>query len=458
MTPHIQAASAGGGEGVAGIVLADLGLLLVTAFAFAVLAKRLRQPAVLGEIVAGIALGPSLLGLLPGHLTEVLFPPAARPYLMVLSQLGLVLFMFGVGYELRFSRLRGVGKQVLAVSFASVALPFAFGAGLALLLYPWLDRHELKMGGPLGPALFLGAAMSITAFPVLARIVTERGIQHSKLGTVALASAAVQDFLAWCVLAVVVAVVTVGGPWPLGRIALGSALFVLVLVYLVRPALKWLLSPRRKWAGSKLAVHTVLLAGLLACAWTTDLIGLHVVFGAFLFGAVVPRQPVAARAPEVPARIEQMSLLLLPVFFTVTGLSVDLGTLGMRGMVIVLLVIAVACLSKFAGAAGAARLTGAGGRRSVALGVLLNTRGLTELVILNVGLSLGVLDTRLFTAMVIMAVVTTLMTGPLLSRLRPKRDRVAVDAAQTPDAPAVPDVPDDAPDDAPDEEDTVRAA
>ncbi|MGW3997475.1 cation:proton antiporter [Amycolatopsis sp. NPDC004772] len=449
MTPHIKAASAGGGEAVAGVVLADLGLLLVTAFAFALLAKRLRQPAVLGEIVAGIALGPSLLGLLPGDPTAVLFPPAARPYLMVLSQLGLVLFMFGVGYELRLSRLRGVGKQVTAVSLVSVALPFALGAGLALLLYPWLDRHELKMGGALGPALFLGAAMSITAFPVLARIVTERGLQHSRLGTVALASAAAQDFLAWCVLAVVVAVVTVGGPWPLGRIALGSAVFVLVLVYVVRPALKWLLAPERKWAGSRIAVHTVLMAGLLTCAWTTDVIGLHVVFGAFLFGAVVPREAVAASTPEVPARIEQMSLLLLPVFFTVTGLSVDLGTLGMRGVVIVLAVIAVACVSKFAGAVGAARLTGADGHRSVALGILLNTRGLTELVILNVGLSLGVLDTRLFTAMVIMAVVTTLMTGPLLSRLKRRAPAAASVVAPAP-APA--------PEDAPDDEDTARAA
>jgi Kef-type K+ transport system membrane component KefB len=348
----------------------------------------------------------------------VLFPLAARPYLHVLSQFGLVLFMFGIGYELRLSRLRGIGRHVTAVSLASVILPFVLGAGLAVALYPWLDRQELARGGALGPALFLGAAMSITAFPVLARIITERGMQHSKLGTVALASAAVQDFLAWCVLAIVVAVVSVGGPWPVGRMAVGSVLFLVVLVYVVRPALKWLLAPERRWAGSGLAVNTVLLCGLMASAWTTDLIGLHVVFGAFLFGAIVPRRQVAANAPEVPRRIEQMSLLLLPVFFTVTGLSVDVGALGMQGVVMVVAVVAVACVSKFAGAAGAARLTGASGRRSVALGILLNTRGLTELVILNVGLSLGALDTRLFTAMVIMAVVTTLMTGPLLARVQ----------------------------------------
>jgi Kef-type K+ transport system membrane component KefB len=405
-------------ESVAGIVLADLALLLVAAFTFVKLAKLLRQPAVVGEIVAGIALGPSLLGLLPGHLTEVLFPPMARPYLQVLSQLGLVLFMFGVGYELRSTQLRGVGRQVTWVSLASVALPFALGAGLAVLLYPWFNHRELSTTNVLGPALFLGAAMSITAFPVLARIISERGMQRDRLGVIALGSAAIQDFIAWCVLAVIVAIVSAMSPGPLSKLMIGSTAFILGLVFVVRPALAWLLAPERRWAGSNIFVHSVLICGLLVCAWTTNEIGLHVVFGAFLFGAIVPRHHINAIAPEIPERIEQTSLLLLPVFFTVTGLSVDLGALGMQGMLMVLAVVVVACVGKFAGAAGAARLTGADGRRSVALGILLNTRGLTELVILNVGLSLGVLDLRLFTAMVVMAVITTVMTGPLLSRVR----------------------------------------
>jgi Kef-type K+ transport system membrane component KefB len=405
------------GETVAGIVLVDLALLLVAAFTFVKLAKLMRQPAVVGEIIAGIALGPSVLGLLPGDLTDVLFPHAARPYLQVLSQLGLVLFMFGIGYELRSTQIRGVGKLVTAVSLSSVALPFALGAGLAVLLYPWFNHSELGTMNVLGPALFLGAAMSITAFPVLARIISERGMQRDRLGVIALASAAIQDFIAWCVLAVIVAVVSAMSPGPLGRIAFGSVAFILGLVFVVRPALAWLLAPERRWAGSNLIIHSVLICGLLVCAWTTSEIGLHVVFGAFLFGTIVPRQHIEAMAPEVPERIEQTSLLLLPVFFTVTGLSVDLGALGMQGLVMLLAVVAVACLGKFAGAAGAARLAGASGQRSAALGILLNARGLTELVILNVGLTLGVLDTRLFTAMVMMAVVTTLMTGPLLTRL-----------------------------------------
>ncbi|WP_103531069.1 cation:proton antiporter [Streptomyces sp. SM11] len=416
MSTHGPAISAGESGGVAGTVLVGVALVLVAAFLFSAAAKRVRQPAVMGEIVAGIALGPSLLGLLPGDLPGLLFPPEARPYLEVLAQLGLVLFMFGVGYQLSLSHVSGVGRRIALVSFSSVALPFAMGAGLAVLLYPWLDRSELRTQGVLGPALFLGAAMSITAFPVLARIIVERGLQKHRVGVVALVSAAIQDVVAWTVLAAVVTVVSVSGLWSFGRTAGGAVAFGLVLVFVVRPALAWLLAPRRRWAGNGPTVHVVLCSGLLVSAWITDEIGLHAVFGAFLFGAVAPRHHIDATAPEVPERIDQTSLLLLPVFFTVTGLSVDLAGLGAQGLVMVLATVAVACVGKFLGAMGAARLTGSTGRESTVLGILLNARGLTELVVLNVGLSLGALDTRLFTAMVVMALLTTLMTGPLLTR------------------------------------------
>ncbi|GAA2581550.1 cation:proton antiporter [Actinomadura fulvescens] len=402
-------------EHITGIVLADLALLLSVAFVFVKLAARFGQPAVIGEIVAGITLGPSVLGLLPGNLTETLFPAEARPYLQVLAQVGLVLFMFGVGYQLSPSEIRGRGGQVTLVSLTSVIVPFAMGMGLAVLLYPWFDRSQLRTDGVIGPALFLGAAMSITAFPVLARIITERGLQKSRLGAVALTSAAIQDFLAWCVLAVVVAIVTAGGSEGLAWTAAASAGFLVAMLYVVRPALTWLLAPARK----RVMTHTTIVCGLLTSAWITDWIGLHVVFGAFLFGAVVPRHHIDARSPEVPERIEQTSLLLLPAFFTVTGLSVDLGGLGAQGALMAVAVVVVACAGKFAGATVAARLTGAGPRDSAVLGVLLNTRGLTELIILNVGLGLGVLDTRLFTAMVVMALFTTLIAGPLLTRLYP---------------------------------------
>ncbi|HET9254926.1 MAG TPA: cation:proton antiporter [Pseudonocardiaceae bacterium] len=399
------------------MVLADLALILAAAFLFARLAAAVRQPAVMGEIIAGLALGPSLLGMLPGNPTAVLFPLEARPYLAVLSQLGLVLFMFGLGYQLDVFHLKGLGGLVTSVSLSSVAVPFFLGSGLAILLCPWSDQSQLKTKGVLGPALFLGAAMSITAFPVLARIIAECGMQKSRLGTTAIACAAIQDFLAWCILAVVVAVVTTSGPWPLARITIESAAFVLGLIYLVRPGLAWLLAPRRRWAASSLTAHAVLICGLLACAWATDAIGLHTVFGAFAFGTVVPRGHIEALVPQVPERIDQTSLLLLPVFFTVTGLSVDLGGLGGRGVLMVAAVIVVACVGKFVGAAVPAKLCRQTGREAATLAILLNARGLTELVILDVGLRLGVLDQRLYTAMVIMAIVTTLMTGPLVRHM-----------------------------------------
>lgn len=397
-------------------VLVGLAVVVPAALLCGRIAQRLRQPAVLGEIAAGLMLGPSLLGLLPGNPTAVLFPTEARPFLQMLAQLGLVLFMFQVGYHLDFADLRGQGRHVVAVSLSSVALPFALGAGLALVLAPW-TFSEQERTGLVGPALFLGAAMSITAFPVLARILSDHGLSRERIGQVALASAALQDLLAWAMLAVVVVVVNATGSWPLARMAMLSALFVLCMMYVIRPGLRWLLAPERSWNRDSTLVYGVVFSGLLLSAWATDAMGLHTVFGAFVFGAVVPRRHIDAYAPDVPTRLEQSSLLLLPVFFVVTGLSVDFRGLGGQGLVMLLAVLVVACAGKFLGAAGAARLTGATARQSVTLGVLLNARGLTELVLLNVGLGLGVIDGRLFTAMVAMAVITTMMAGPLVQRL-----------------------------------------
>ncbi|OMI89478.1 cation/H(+) antiporter [Streptomyces sp. M1013] len=411
-----ELSAAGASQAAAGSLLAALALVLAAAALASRLARWARQPAVVGEIIAGIALGPSLLGLLPGDLVGLLFPADVRLALEVLAHLGLVLFMFGVGYQFDAGHLRGHGRQVVATSLASLTLPFALGAGLAWLLRPWFVTAEMSTSGLLVPALFLGAAMSITAFPVLARIIVERGLRRQRVGAVAVACAAIQDVLAWGVLAVVVALANSTGPWPVARMVLVSGVFVLGLLTLARPGLKWLLAPERRWSGGPVN-HAVLLVGLLLSAWATEAIGLHAVFGAFAFGAVVPRRSVDAATPEVPERIEQTSLLLLPVFFVVTGLSVDVTGLGGRGLLILLAVLAVACAGKFAGAAGAALLTGATRREAATLGVLLNTRGLTELIILNVGLALGALDSRMFTALVIMAVVTTVMAGPLLGLL-----------------------------------------
>jgi Kef-type K+ transport system membrane component KefB len=266
-------------EQVTGTLLADLALILGVAYVFARLAGRLRQPEVLGEIIAGLALGPVLLGLLPGEVTEALLPTAVRPYLQVLAELGLVMFMFGVGYQLDVSHLRGMGRQVAAVSAGALLLPFALGVGLAVTLHLWLATGELKSEGLVGPALFLGAAMAITAFPVLARIIVERGLQRERIGTIALASAAIQDVLAWCVLAGVTAVVRSTGAWPLATLATQLALFLCLLVYVVRPGLSWLLAPHRRWQATAPFVQMLLVTGLLCCAWATDAMGLHAVFG-----------------------------------------------------------------------------------------------------------------------------------------------------------------------------------
>lgn len=417
ITLEHSSVAAGSADVLTGQMLAGLAVILAVAFLFARLAKRIRQPLVMGEIVAGIALGPSLLGLLPGDPVGALFPADARPILQALSQLGLVLFMFGIGYELDFTCLRGAGRRVVWVSLSSVTLPFALGAGLAVLLFPWYDKSQLGTDGVLAPALFLGAAMSITAFPVLARIITESGMQRTRIGAMALTCAAIEDFIAWCVLAVIVVIATASGLWPLAQMVLESGLFLVVLLYAVRPGLRWLMAPERPWAARSSLIHTVLVTGLLVSAWATNEIGLHAVFGAFAFGAAVPRNHIEAQAPQVAERIEQTSLFLLPVFFTVTGLSVDLGGLGGHGVIMTIAVVVVACVGKFVGAAGSARLSGASRAESTTLGVLLNARGLTELVILNVGLGLGVLDSRMFSAMVVMALATTFMTGPLLQRL-----------------------------------------
>jgi Kef-type K+ transport system membrane component KefB len=402
-------------------LLGALAVIQSAAYVFTRLAGRVRQPAVMGEIVAGIALGPSVLGLLPGDPVDVIFPASIRSSLQALAQLGLVLFMFDIGYRFDGSHLRGQGRQVTTVSLTAMVLPFAMGAGLGCVLAPWFDRSEMKTNGVLVPALFLGAAMSITAFPVLARIVTERGLHKGRSGATALACAAIQDFLAWGVLAVVVALARSTGVRPLLRMAVLSAALLVGLVCVVRPFLRRLLAPERRRYGPAL-VQAVLVVGLLSSAWATERIGLQAAFGAFAFGAIAPGGQIDVRAPLIPERIEQTSLLLLPVFFVVTGLSVDLRGLGGRGVLMLLAVLTAACAGKFAGAASAARLTGATGREAVVLGVLLNTRGLTELVILTVGLSLGVLDGRLFTAMVVMAVVTTVMAGPLLDRLAEEDD------------------------------------
>jgi Kef-type K+ transport system membrane component KefB len=399
------------------LVFLDIAIVVVAARLMGRLFRRLRQPAVVGEIVAGVVLGPSLLGLLPGDLDRVLFPTDVRPYLNVIAQLGLVLFMFVVGLEVDMALIRRHRRTATTVSLASIALPFGLGVLLAGGLYGAHDVVGGRTVPPLAFALFLGVAMSITAFPVLARILTERGIHRLPLGVLALACAAIDDIVAWSLLALVVAVAVGGTLGGVGTIVGLTAVYAAVMLLVVRPLLRRLVTGFRARGRLTPDALAVVLVGVLLSAFATEEIGVHAIFGAFVFGAVLPRdEPGLIR--EVLQRIEQVSvLLLLPVFFVVAGLQVDVGGIGARGLVELVAILAVAIGGKFLGAAAAARLTGVRHRQAVALGVLMNARGLTEIVILQVGAQLGVLDQQLFTLMVVMALVTTVMTEPLLRRI-----------------------------------------
>ncbi len=403
---------------IAGMVFIDIAVIIIVARLFGRLAKAVGQPPVVGEIIAGIALGPSLLGLLPGALVSKLFPPEVLPYLNILAQLGLVLFMFIVGLELDMLLIRGRERLAGTISAASVVLPFGLGAGLALLIH---SRHSVTATGPVAPlalALFLGVAMSITAFPVLARILTDRGMHRTSTGVLALACAAVDDIIAWTLLAFVVAVVQGNGPLDVLRIIVLTAVFAGVMFGLVRPGLRRLNDWYRRAGRLTPDILAVVLIGVLASAYLTEIIGIHAIFGAFIFGAVMPRTGAADLTKEILERLEQVSvLLLLPLFFVVTGLSTNVGGISGSGLWQLALILVVAIGGKFVGAYAAARVMKVPGRQSAALGVLMNTRGLTELVILNVGKQLGVLDDELFTMMVLMALITTAMTGPLLKRV-----------------------------------------
>ena len=403
-------------------ILAELAAIIVLARTTGWLFTKVGQPAVVGEITAGILLGPSILGT---DLSETLFPLDTRPYLAVLASLGLVLFMFVVGLELDTKLIKGNGRVAGSVSVASILLPFTLGFGLAYILR---DDHQQSDGfWPF--ALFIGAAMSVTAFPVLARILTDRKMHRTETGGIALACAATDDILAWTLLAVVIAIGGGEGEehgW-LVFLAVPFALFALLVV---RPQLTRLTAAYQRAGRLTPGIMSVVLVGLLLFAAATEYLHVHYIFGAFLFGAIMPHEGAAALRHEILIRLEQISvLLLLPVFFLLSGLSVNIRGLSGENVVQLVLILAVAIGGKYVGAYLGARSAGVPHWQANSLGILMNTRGLTELVILNVGRELGLIGDTLFTMMVVMALVTTLMTGPLLTRAYPKR-RVARDIAE----------------------------
>jgi Kef-type K+ transport system membrane component KefB len=382
---------------------------------------RMRQPAVIGEIFAGVALGPSLLGVVWPSAYAWLFPPYLAPFLNILAQVGLVLFMFLVGYELDTGLLRGRGAAAVTVSQVSIAAPFASGVILAIAMF-----RSLSLPGVSLPtfALFLAVSMSITAFPVLARLLVDRGLDRTPLGSMALACAAVDDIAAWCLLAVVTATATNASVAGVAVTLAWLAVFVAGMFLVVRPLLARL---ARAEPGPGVLL-TVLVSAVLLSALATQEIGVHAIFGAFLLGVVTPRGSGGLVRATEPVRTFTMAVLL-PLFFVYTGLRTKFGLLGAdwRLWGWCLLVITVAVLGKGVGSTVAARVAGIGWRESLSLGALMNCRGLTELVVLNVGLDLGVISPTVFAILVVMTLVSTVMTAPLLSLIERRAGREAPD-------------------------------
>jgi Kef-type K+ transport system membrane component KefB len=399
----------------------DVVFHLLLALAAVVVAGRLLgwllrsagQPPVIGEVLGGILLGPSFLGRVAPDAAAYILPSSVAPLLGSVAQVGVVLYMFFVGLGLNTDLIRRRAYTTVWISHASIVAPFVLGSVLAVYLYPRVSSSDVSFTSF---ALFIGVAMSITAFPVLARILTDRGISQTELGVVALTCAAADDVTAWCLLALVVGVAQASVTGAVTTIAL-TFVFIALMFLAGRP-----LVSRALLRGD--AQHltpgalTMVLIGLAVSAFATDSIGIHSIFGAFLFGAIVPSDSaVARRLVRRPQSL--VSMLLLPAFFAFTGMRTEIGLLsGPSAWFTCGLIVVIATAGKFGGTLAAARLTGMAWRQAAGLGALMNTRGLMELIVLNVGLDLQVISPALFAMMVLMALVTTLATTPVLAALQ----------------------------------------
>jgi Kef-type K+ transport system membrane component KefB len=403
-------------------VMASTAIIIGVSYLSGAALRRLRQPEVIGQIFAGIALGPSILGQLPGHLDTILVPRQVVPYLTVVAQIALVLFLFAVGYQLDLRGLRRQRQVVPIVALMAFTVPMLLGGGSALAF----GSLYLPSNGTVHRnafVLFIAVAMSITAVPVLASIIAERRVADSRPGVVAMTSAGMIDAIAWLALLVVL---LIGGTSSAGDRSLPMTLamlggYVLVMVNGVRPALRrWLY---RSGAPVPRDV-SMIVAVAMTSAWATSALGLHVIFGAFLAGLIMPRTVDGAHDAKLVRPLQETGNLLLPMFFVVAGLPVDIGRLHAQDFPLLGIVCAIAIVGKIGGGTLGARLGGMAPRDATVVGVLLNTRGLTELIALNIGLQAGIIDRRLYTILVMMALLTTVLTGPLLSLLRfPRQSR-----------------------------------
>ncbi len=410
----------GGGHDLILLLLVQVALILGLSRFIGLIFQRLNQPQVVGEMLAGIMLGPSLFGWLAPAASAAIFPPAAVAYLNVLSQVGVIFFLFLVGLELDPRLIRNRGHAAVVISHVSIVAPFLLGTALALLLYSRLFNNAPHMQFQ-SVALFMGASMSITAFPVLARILTERNLHKTKVGAVTITCAAVDDVTAWCMLAVVIGVARAKGVSSGLYTAGWATAYVLVMFFVVRPFLRRLQQVHERQQRLSQTMVGVILLMVLVSAYITEVIGIHALFGAFLLGAIMPKGNAFVRT--LTEKLEDFTVVfLLPIFFAYTGLQTRIGVLDRPEMWMYCgLIILVACAGKFGGSTLAARACGLPWREAGAIGILMNTRGLMELVILNVGRELGVITDAIFAMMVIMALVTTALTTPILHLVYPRR-------------------------------------
>ncbi|REC52610.1 MULTISPECIES: cation:proton antiporter [Chryseobacterium] len=393
------------------LLLAQIVTIILVARLFGWICMKIKQPSVIGEMIAGIVLGPSLVGMYFPEFSAFLFPKESLGNLQFLSQIGLILFMYIVGMELDLSVLRKKAHDAVVISHASIIIPFALGIGLSYFIYKEFAPEGIQFTSF---ALFIAIAMSITAFPVLARIVQERNLQKTKLGTVVITCAAADDITAWCILAAVIAIVKAGSFESSIYVILMAIAYVFFMIKIVRPFLKRIGDLQAGKSTINKPMVAIFFLTLILSAYATEVIGIHALFGAFMAGAIMPEN--AKFRTLFIDKVEDVALvLLLPLFFVFTGLRTQIGLLNDSHLWITAgFIILTAVIGKFAGSALTAKFLGINWKESLTIGALMNTRGLMELIVLNIGYDLGVLSPQIFAMMVIMALFTTFMTGPAL--------------------------------------------
>jgi Kef-type K+ transport system membrane component KefB len=399
------------------IIILQVAIIILAARLTGLLFKKINQPIVMGEIVAGIILGPSVLGLVLPDVSQFLFPKSSLSNLQVLSNIGLLIFMFIVGMEFKLNVIKEQAKTIIAISYASIILPFILGVLLALTILKTYLPANLSF---FPYALYIGVAISITSFTVLARIMRDRGITNTRLGLIVISCTALNDIIVWCILAVVIATVKAGSSTFAMYTLLFVAFYVAIMILVAKPFVK-ILFQKNKDSNS---IFFLVYSTLLVSSYISEVIGVHMLFGAFLAGTIMPADAVFRK--YVIDKLENFAfVLLLPLYFAFTGLRTQIGLLGNSvTWVDCIILIVVAIAGKFIGCTVSARLMGEQVKTSLSIGVMMNTRGLTELVVLNIGYELGILKPELFTIMVIMALFTTLITTPILNIINKMPDKI----------------------------------